>query len=168
MKKFLPGILLLLVLLLAGCSGKEEGGNKKDDDKSGVSYTVNDVTIVPGEDFAPMYEKLGEPVVYTEAASCYFDGMDKVFTYDGFEVRTYPAEGGKDIVQDLCISTTAYSTEEGITVGSPIADVINAYGEDYSLTGKMYKYYADDKSYTYFFIMNDCVKYFGYAVDAAN
>ncbi|MGN0369024.1 MAG: hypothetical protein ACI4EW_00580 [Butyrivibrio sp.] len=167
MKKF-TCILLLLVLLLSGCSGKNNGSGQKEENKSGVSYTIEGVTIVPGEDFAAAYEKLGEPLKYTEAASCYFDGMDKVFTYDGFEIRTYPAEGNKDLVQDLCISSDKYSTKEGMTVGSSLDDVIKAYGEDYSLIGKMYKYYKEDGAYTYFFISDDAVRYFGYATDASN
>lgn len=47
-------------------------------------------------------------------------------------------------------------------------DVTAAYGNDYKLTGKMYKYYQSDTGYIYFFIMNDVVKYFGYAIDASN
>ncbi len=55
-----------------------------------------------------------------------------------------------------------------ITVGSSLDDVLSAYGDKYTLVGKMYKYYYDEVKYTYFFIMDDAVKYFGYGIDVKN
>ena len=174
MKKRLIAICMCIcmgMIFITGCAagkGSDDGQTKTPgDEKNSFSYAIGDVELVPGEDFAKAYEALGEPVNYTEAASCYFDGMDKVYTYDGYEVRTYP-DGDKDIIQDICLSSKDYSTDEGITVGSSLKDVTDAYGDKYELTGKMYKYYVSDKEYEYFFIMNDAVKYFGYAVDASN
>lgn len=162
MKKILCA-LVLMVLIITGCGkhgGNNEGGKE-------LSYTISGVTITPGEDFSEAYKTLGEPDKYTEAASCYFDGMDKVFTYSGFEVRTYPV-GEKDYVQDLCISSDEYKTDKGITVGSSLEDVVKAYGEGYELNGKMYRYMEGNNQYIYFFIMNDAVKFFGYAEDVQN
>ena len=171
MKKILVALCLCLVCL-TGCgkTTQSENGTTVAEDNNGntaFAFSIGSVSIVPGEDFSDAYETLGEPVNYTEAASCYYDGMDKVFTYDGYEVRTYP-DGEKDLVQDLCLSSDKYSTDKGITVGSSLADVTAAYGEDYSLNGKMYRYYVDDARYMYFFMMDDAVKYFGYAIDTAN
>ena len=95
MKKKIIAICLcicLTIVFLAGCAGKKSNTepSKAADENSGFSYTVNGVRLVPGEDFADAYKELGEPDNYTEAASCYFDGMDKVYTYTGYEVRTYP------------------------------------------------------------------------------
>ncbi len=171
MKKIFMALCLCLVFLV-GCgkstqssndTTKAEGGN----DEAVFAFSIDSVTIAPGENFGEAYEKLGEPVDYTEAASCYYDGMDKVYTYDGYEVRTYP-DGDNDMVQDICISSDKYSTDKEITVGSTLEEITAAYGDDYSLSGKMYKYYVDDTRYMYFFIMDDAVKYFGYAIDAAN
>ena len=172
MKKTIIAICLcicLTIVFLAGCAGKKSNTepSKAADENSGFSYTVNGVRLVPGDDFADAYKELGEPDNYTEAASCYFDGMDKVYTYTGYEVRTYP-DGDKDIIQDICLSSKDFSTDKGITAGSSLDDVTAAYGNDYKLTGKMYKYYQSDTGYIYFFIMNDVVKYFGYAIDASN
>ncbi len=170
MKKWLS-VLLLLVLCLTGCSGSSNSGetnnNNSTQDNAKCSYVINNTTVIPGKDFAPMLESLGEPVSFTEAASCYYDGMDKVYTYEGFEIKTYPV-GDKDYVQDICMSSDAYATGEGITVGSTLEDVVAAYGEDYELIGKMYKYYFTEDTYMYYFIMNDAVKYFGYAIEASN
>jgi hypothetical protein len=93
--------------------------------------------------------------------------MDKVYTYEGYEIKTYPV-GDKDYVQDICMSTDDFATPEGVTIGSTLDDVVKAYGEDYELIGKMYKYYFTEDTYMYFFIMNEGVKYFGYAIEASN
>ena len=114
MKRFAV-TLLAVMFILAGCGKSDSTTPTKDNDNSAqVSYTINNIKIIPGTDFSGAYKELGEPVKYTEAASCYFDGMDKVFTYDGFEVRTYPAESG-DFIQDLSISSDRFSTDKGIT-----------------------------------------------------
>lgn len=173
MKRFVS-IFLLMMLLLTGCVSAGSSQNTRETDSSSdiknsseCFYVINGITITPGEDFSEALEKLGEPLEYKEAASCYFDGMDKIYSYDGYEITTYP-DGDKDCVQDICISSDAYTTTEGITIGSSLADVTKAYGEDYELTGKMYRYFYTDDSYMYFFIMDDIVKYFGYAINADN
>lgn len=165
MKKLIS-VFLIIVLCMTGCG---KGGSDDSNDKSSdLSYTVNGVEIVPGADFSEALKALGEPDKYSEAASCYFDGMDKSYTYSGFEIRTYPGDGDKDYIQDICVTADKYKTPEGITVGSSLKDVTDTYGDDYELIGSMYKYKKGDKGYTYFFIMKDAVKYFGYAVDASN
>ncbi len=181
MKRYFS-IFLLAILCLTGCSasGSSENttteavtvetdtttGGKEQTSEAGACI-INDVTIVPGKDFAEAKAALGEPAQYVEAASCYFDGMDKVYTYKGFEITTYPV-GDKDYVQNVCISSDKYETPEGITVGSALDEVTAAYGDSYELTGKMYKYFYNENTYMYFFIMDEGVKYFGYAVNPGN
>ena len=164
MKRF-AAILIVAAVLLMGC-GKETPGNKETEDVK-VAYSINNISVVPGTEFDLIKESFGEPVKYTEAASCYFDGMDKMFTYDGFEIRTYPKDG-KDYIQDLCISSDRYKADGNVTVGSSLEDVQSVYGKDFKQTGNMYKYVKEDNRYIYFFVLNDTVKYFGYAVDASN
>lgn len=164
MKKYIA-VLLILIVCLAGCGKKDS--DSSEEQSSQLKYSIDGVDLVPGTDFSEALEALGEPDKYSEAASCYFDGLDKSYTYSGFEVRTYPAEGDKDFIQDICITTDKYQTSQGITVGSSLDDVISKYGEDYDNIGSMYKY-ASGEGYTYFFIMDDAVKYFGFAVDVSN
>lgn len=164
------GMVLFCALLLCGCgnsSTENETTSQTADNANVFSYTINGVAIVPGEDFSEALSKLGEPVDFNEAASCYFDGMDKQYFYDGFEIKTYPV-GDKDYVQDICVSVDTYSTPEGITIGSSLEEVVAAYGEDYEKMGKMYNYYVTEDKYMYFFVTNDGVKYFGYAINASN
>ena len=169
-------LFLLTVLCLTGCRSITSSENTSTTAESTTSskdinaecfYEINGIRIVPGEDFAEALDKLGEPLEYKEAASCYYDGMDKIYSYDGFEITTYPVKD-RDFVQDICISSDSLKTDKGITVGSSLEDVIKAYGEDYELKGKMYRYFCSDDTYRYFFITNDAVKYFGYGINADN
>lgn len=106
-----------------------------------------------------------ETTAYVEAASCYYDGLDKVFSYDGYEVTTYPKEDG-DYIQDINISSDSIKTDKNVGVGSTLEELEKVYGSDYTLSGKMYQYYQDDNSkYMYFFILNDVVQYYGYGID---
>lgn len=168
MRKIICALCICIVMLcLTGCGGgsSSSSGNSS----SGFKAVVNgSLEIEPGKSVASVIETLGEPDRYNEAASCYYDGMDKVYNYGSFEIRTYP-NGDDDMVQDVCIMEAgdkAVGTD--ISVGSSLDDVIAAYGKDYTLVGKMYKYYYDDVRYTYFFVMDDAVKYFGYAIDVKN
>lgn len=169
MKKILC-ICMLVLVFSTGCKAKTDGNSDKqqsEQSKSEFKYEINGVALVPGESVADAIGALGEPAEYNEAASCYYEGMDKQYGYEGFEIRTYP-KGDDDIIQDVCVTGSEYKTPEGIGIGSALSDVLAQYGEEYNLVGKMYKYYADDVHYKYFFVMDDVVKYFGYAVDAAN
>ena len=79
-------------------------------------------------------------------------------------MTTFPKEDG-DYIQDINISSGTIKTDKGIGVGSSLTDVENAYGKDYTVSGKMYEYYQDDTKYMYFFILNDVVQYYGYGMD---
>lgn len=157
--------LCVMIVCLTGCGGEGSSGNKKDGFKAVVNGNIE---IEPGKSAKGVIDALGEPDRYDEAASCYFDGMDKVFNYGSFEIRTYP-DGEDDMVLDVCIMEPGdQAVGSGVAVGSSLDDVLSAYGKDYTLIGKMYKYYYDDVRYTYFFIMDDAVKYFGYGIDVKN
>lgn len=148
--------VLAAVLAVTGCAGKTK--------EATFGFTNGSVTLVPGEKFNPDAEGVGETVAYMEAASCYYDGLDKVFTYNGYEVTTYPAQDG-DYIQDINISSDTIKTAEGVGVGSTLSQLEAAYGKEYTVSGKMYRFYEDDTKYMYFFLSDDVVKYYGYGIE---
>ncbi len=158
MKKRLLVLLMVMTVLLTACSK----GSDKAELKCEFTPAGTNLTLVPGEKFVA--DGLGETSAYMEAASCYYEGMDKIYTYEGYEVTTYPLSDG-DYIQDISVSDAAIKMDGGIGIGSSLADVEKAFGSDYTLAGKMYKYYVDDSRYLYFFIMDDVVKYYGYATE---
>ncbi len=96
--------------------------------------------------------KIGEPLETNSAPSCYYDGNDKEFIYDGFTIYTYP-DGENDYVVSIEFSTDAVSTVKGARVGMAVEEALAIYGEGYSINGSNYQYQIDDR-YMYFYVEN--------------
>ncbi len=108
----------------------------------GYVFTYNDVSVGMDVDAAPIVEKLGEPVSYFEAASCAFEGLDKMYTYNGFELDTYPV-GDKDYVSSIILKDDSVSTAEGICIGDSIEKLKQAYDGEGEESGGMLVYSKD-------------------------
>ena len=93
----------------------------------GFVFTHSGVTIEIDANFAPILLALGEPRSYFESESCAFEGLDKVYTYIGFEVDTYP-QGDDDFVSAIVLRDDTVSTKEGLRIGSSRAEMEATYG----------------------------------------
>ena len=89
-------------------------------------FLSGDFPISIDQDMADVLAALGEPQSYFEAASCAFEGLDKTYTYSGFQITTRP-EGDKDYVNSILLTDDSVSTPEGIYIGSPVEDAEAAY-----------------------------------------
>ena len=106
-----------------------------------IRQTIRGVDVLMNAEAAPVLEALGEPVSFTEEASCAFTGMDKTYNYGGFFLQTYPI-GDKDYIYSVWLMDDSSTTPEGIYIGATQAEVEAAYGADsfngsnaYILTG---------------------------------
>lgn len=90
-------------------------------------FLVGDFAVTIDQDMAEVLAALGEPQSYFEAASCAFEGLDKIYTYSGFQITTRP-DGDKDYVNSILLTDDSVSTPEGIYIGSPALDVADTYG----------------------------------------
>ena len=139
MKKIFALILALtMILTMAACGGEApettapvSGGEMAPitPDASSWKYTVRGVDILMNAEAAPVVEALGEPVSYTEEASCAFTGLDKTYYYGGFYIQTYPI-GEKDYIYSAWLVDDSSTTPEGIYIGATQAEVEAAYGAD--------------------------------------
>ena len=170
MKKMVLGLLLAGMVMMAGCGSSErvieretagspaensarenaggnsealtENGSEKEAVHKGFVFKYKDVTVSVDENMKPILEKLGDPDSYFEAASCAFEGLDKIYTYSDFEIDTYP-QGEEDFVSAIILKNDVVTTAEGIYIGCTKEDVTAAYGTDYAEEGNMLVYEKD-------------------------
>ena len=150
-RKFLSMIMVAtLALAFVGCGSSSndtkviEGGasqeasaSASDAEDSGFVFNYNGTAIAVDTDAAPIVEKLGEPKSYFESPSCAAEGIGKLYTYDDFEIQTYP-DGDADLILYVQLRTDNVATDEGIDLSSSRDDIIAAYGEPSSeATGSM-------------------------------
>lgn len=107
-------------------SGAGSGANGGASGGQGYTFSYNGTTIEMDADAAPVLEKLGDPVSYFEATSCAFEGLDKMYTYNGFELDTYP-KGDKDYVSTVILKDDSVTTAEGICIGDSREKLLQAY-----------------------------------------
>jgi len=154
MKRFMALILTgALAAFMCGCSSEEEdtapvvlSGGQTAETLSGDSeeavpdsedamgtdayvFTYNGIEIRMNAEADSIIEALGDDYSYFEAASCAYEGMDKVYTYGSIVVRSYTKDG-VDYIAAVELKDDTVATAEGIRVGSTEDEVRAAYGED--------------------------------------
>lgn len=168
-KKIMVMLMTVGLLVLAGCGNSERvidgdvtnvtTGSRSEEDAGtqentqiqapqtetvavkGYVFLTDDVTIEVDGDAVPVIEALGEPASYFEAPSCAFEGLDKIYTYNGFEIDTYPAQD-KDLVSAIVLKDDSVATAEGICIGDSLEKLQEAYGEAVQENGMLV--YAKD------------------------
>lgn len=114
-----------------------ETGENKDNTKvtepDGYAVVLADgKTIVLGAAADEVIASLGEYSDMFEAPSCVHEGSDKVYTYQGFSVTSSPDENGDEYIAEAAIESADCKLGNGITIGSSIDDMAQAYGADYT------------------------------------
>lgn len=139
--------------VIGGADGATE--IKLEDENGGWAFQTGEAVITPDMDAASIVDLLGEPKSYFEAASCAFEGLDKIYTYTSFEIETYP-QGEVDRIKSIVLKDDTVSTAEGISIGDGGEKVREIYGtpteED---TGKLV--YQKDQMKLVFVVNNGAV-----------
>lgn len=103
------------------------------------------VSISVDNDMKGVLEQLGEASSYFESPSCAFEGeIDKTYTYEHFQVETYP-DGGKDRIRAIIFLDDIMETKEGVGIGMAKEDMEKAYGTEYEDKEGMIVYTKDGK-----------------------
>ena len=131
-RKFIAAVALVMVLAIALCSCGS-GNNSAAPNNSGSNpkdyvFKSGSTTISMKAEAAPLLKALGAYKNSYEAPSCAFDGMDKIYSYGGFDLMTY-AQKDKDLVSGVVLRDDTVETPEGIAIGSKAEDVKKAYGD---------------------------------------
>lgn len=112
--------------IIGGAEGTTEILLTNDID-AGWTFQAGDVTLTPDMDMSAIADQLGEPKSYFEAASCAFEGLDKIYTYTSFEIETYPRDTA-DCIKSIVLKDDTVSTVEGVSIGDSEDKVRETYG----------------------------------------
>ncbi len=82
---------------------------------------------------------------YYEAASCAYQGLDKIYTFDSFEVLVNTING-HDVIVLITLMDDLIKTSENLKIGDSVNKITEIYGKDGTLSGETYKY-EKDKTY---------------------
>lgn len=139
--------LAAVCVMLAACGGQETDPSDAGGSSGGGKITTNAISG-PGDipspktdgylfkksgvdvaldaPMAAIVQALGEPTKYFESESCAYQGLDKVYTYGGAVIRTYPLDG-VDYVLSVELRDDTVSTAEGVCVGDSRDRVTQVY-----------------------------------------
>ena len=128
-KVFILGIICLFFLV--GCGQETIQTEQK------YSFSYNNMEFVLGDVFTR--EKFGTEIEYSEVASCAFEGLDKTFKYEHYEITTYP-DGEDDRIYSIYLLDDTVPTKEGVKITDDVSKMTEIYGNDYTQQGESYLY----------------------------
>ena len=100
-------------------------------------FKSDDTEIPLGAEYSSL--NLGDSKDYYEVQSCAFNGMDKIYTFDNYEIHTYP-DNGTDKVLSVYFLNDQVSTTEGVKIGDSLDKMTQTYGTDYEQLDTQYIY----------------------------
>lgn len=131
-------------------SNQATGGENQQATEKGYVFKQGNVVVQIDAEAEAIIAALGEPISYFEAASCAFEGLDKMYTYNSFEVDTYPVDD-KDYISAIIFKDDSITTAEGIAIGETRDRVEAVYGTDYEEQGSMIVYKKDGMKLSFIF-----------------
>ena len=161
MKKF--GIVLLLIAMcfIVGCNDNKLNDGMINNNKGVYTFSYNGMEFTLGDVFTT--DKYGEEISYSEVPSCAFEGIDKTYTYDNYEVTTYP-DGDTDRISNVLLKGTDVKTPEGVGILDTKDDMISKYGNDFKQNENQYTYTLEN-THLEFVIEDDVISSIEYYID---
>lgn len=105
---------------------------------AGYVFVAEGENLVMGQMFDGSL--LSEPKSMVELPSCAIDGVDYIYTYEGFELTASDEGDGAYITAILILENGA--TTEGVKIGDEESKITATYGDDCENDGVQYTYEA--------------------------
>ena len=112
-------------------------------DVNGYAFVSEGVSIEIDGEAQTYIDAMTAPVSVYESPSCAFGDLDKIHTYNGFEMDTYSLEG-VDYVSAIIFLDDSVTTVEGVGIGNTVEDVKAAYGEPTAEESTILTYEKDE------------------------
>lgn len=132
--------LFAFSIVFAGCAEKTTSvettktldTSESEDSSQGDNFAFESkgVKIVMHEPAAAIISQLGKETAYFEAESCAFEGIDKTYSYPGFDLMTYPTDD-KDFVSAVILRDDSVTTPEGLYIGADESEIEALQGTGY-------------------------------------
>ncbi len=146
MKRIIAAILAVMCAF-ALCACSDNGGDKKTETKTEYKadygelyYASGDVKFGIFDEADEVLSALGEPVSTFESNSCAYQGKDKFYYYDGFEVRVNDVDGTERIT-GITLADDTVSNPQGVKIGMKADEALALMdGIEYTQSGDTYKF----------------------------
>ncbi len=165
-KGIIIGIILVVIIAIGGFV--VINNNKQDTTEPTKETVANEASQNTVNEFQFTYEgkkiaineemdkeKLGEEKSFYEVPSCAFEGMDKIYEYEHFEVETY-SDNNVERIYSIYTDDVKTTTTEGVCVSDSYDKMVEVYGEDFENEGTQYTYTKGDTCLE-FIIENDTI-----------
>ena len=145
MKKIIAAILAAAcVFALCACGdtndGGSEAGNEYKADYGELYYASGEVKFGILDPADTVLAALGEPVSTFESNSCAYQGKDKFYYYDGFELLVNDVDGTERIT-GITLADDTVSNPQGVKIGMKLDEALTLMdGIEYTQTGDTYKF----------------------------
>ncbi len=116
-------------------------------------FMADTVKLIPGEKFDAA--ALPEPSATFEIPSCAFEGTDKVYNYETFEVTAFN-DGTNEVIYSVYLLEPTVKTPEGLAVGDDAAEIKKLYGDPKQVNGNEWVY-TNGKVDIYMIVNNETV-----------
>lgn len=143
--------MLILATVFAGCLSftacKEDKGEFVDADNAtsgselAYSFIYNGYNIDIGQRWSDVSGKLGDYNSTFVAESCAYQGTDRYYYYNDFEIMTSEIDG-EELVTDIFIEKENVEAAGGVCVGMSLADVAKKMGPADKTTENGLVYYG--------------------------
>lgn len=127
-----------------GSEGENEeaanAGEEGQDQTKGFVFDAGGVTLGVDVDMDELKTQLEESKSIFEAPSCAGEGISYIYNYISYEVETYPAQDGRNLIARITLKDDTVATNEGIDLSMTRDDVIRVYGENYEESTNQFIY----------------------------
>jgi hypothetical protein len=109
-----------------------------------LAFAIAGKSVRLDENVSAALRLLGDGYSYLAAPSCAYTGEDKLYSYDGIDIATLPIDG--DLICAIDVTSGDYKTSKSIGLGSPLSQIVAAYGKDYTLDAGALTYWDGEKN----------------------
>lgn len=107
-------------------------------------------------------EKYGQEKEYSEIISCAYEGLDRIYKYENYEITTYERDG-KERIQSIYLLNDMVKTEEDVKITDSYNKMIEKYSDNYVREENMYTY-IQGKTALKFIIENNIITSIEYSL----